>query len=151
MAMELYILSERMLGSIEEWQRSIDEGGFLLNLSTGVTFTHVSGFIPATLNGEDTGFECVHWPVSNLSADLDIPSHWKYVLALRMIGKISEVAAAYMAASAYARATDGAVYDCEEGKFITAQRAAEIAREIEVVGPRIQEAADRAVQAALRK
>jgi hypothetical protein len=70
------------------------------------------------------------------------------MLALRMTGEMSEVIAANMAASAYTQATDGAIFDCEEGKFISARHAAEIACEIELVGPRVMEAAERA---ALRK
>lgn len=153
MAMEIYILSARAMVSIDEWQRSIDDSGFPLRLSTGIPFAKVRGFLPATLKGEDTGFECNHWQVSDVldTYHVDIPSQFVHALALRMMGRLPEVASAYMAASAYARATGGAIFDCEEGKFISPQRAAEIAREIELVGPRVMEAADRAVKAAFKK
>lgn len=152
MAMEIYILSARAMVSIDEWQRSIDDSGFPLRLSTGVPFAKVRGFVPATLEGENTGFECNHWRVSDVleAYQADIPAQWVHALALRMTGRTSEVVSAYMAASAYARGTGGAVFDCEEGKVISAQRAAEIAREIEIMAPRIEESARKAVQAAMQ-
>lgn len=153
MAMELFVLSERALESIDDWQRSIDNNGFPLQLSNNKPFEQLRGFLPAALRGEETGFECDHWRVSDLTDGfgVEISSRWTHALAFRMTGRISEVAAAYMAASAYARATNGAVLDSEEGQFISAERAAEIAREIELVGPRVMEAAERAVKAAMKK
>lgn len=44
-----------------------------------------------------------------------------------------------MAGSAYAKATGGIVFDCEEGKIISPERAGEIAREIERDIPMIEE------------
>lgn len=44
-----------------------------------------------------------------------------------------------MAAGAYAKATGGVVFDCEEGKIISPERAGEIAGEIERDIPMIEE------------
>lgn len=149
--MEIYVFSDRQLQSIAGWQRAIDAAGFSLQLSNAVAFARLNGVVPVRLNDQPTVFECVHWDgqrTMSEMADTKFDRPWKYVLALRMMGRISEVAAAYMAASAYAQATGGAVFDCEEGKFITPQRAAEIAHEIETVGPSVQERVREAMRAA---
>jgi len=154
MSMEIYIFSDRQLESITGWQRAIDTAGFPLQLSNAIAFEKVRGVLPVQLGEQPTAFECVHWNAPKMMTELDyieFDHKWKYMLALRMTGQTSEVIAAYMAASAYAHATAGAIFDCEEGKFISAQRAAEIAREIEFAAPRLQEMIDRAVQASLKK
>jgi hypothetical protein len=49
-----------------------------------------------------------------------ISGDWKFVLAFRWLGsKEAELLAAWMAATAYAQATDGVILDGEEGKVFT--------------------------------
>ena len=134
MWMELYVLSDRTLTSIAEWQESIDVEGFALNLATETPLAALNGVLPARLNGKPVAFECSHWSFDTLMAEtpgVDFVRRWTCAFALRWNGNFDESVAAYMAASAYAKAAAGVVFDCEEGKIISPARAREIALDIE--------------------
>ena len=74
---------------------------------------------------------------------------WKYVLAFRWLGsKRDEMRAAWMAATAYARATDGVIFDELDGKVRTAEQALEVVRDLESDDQHI---VDAAVKGALRR
>jgi hypothetical protein len=132
--MELWILSDKQLGSITQWQAAIDRNGYPLRLSVEKPLEALDGFLPSSLRGELTGFEC---HLENAAAfqqhnpDFHFDRSWKYVLAIRWLGsKRSELAAAWMAGSAYAQATDGIVIDDQEGKVRDAVEAGDLARRI---------------------
>jgi hypothetical protein len=133
MSDEIYVLSDRQLGSIAEWQTAINRESFDLELSTDREFAALSGFLPArAAGGQATGFECDHWTLSDLATPdetVDFGHPWKFVLAFRF-GRFSELEAAWMAASAYAAATDGIVFDPSEDKLNRPSEAAKIARDL---------------------
>jgi hypothetical protein len=148
MAMELHIFSDRRLASIHEWQRAIDAEGFPLRLSPDVQFDTASGFLPCRLSNKTTGFECYHDNAVELGA---LMSHtgrgWPFALGLRWTSDLTELQAAWMAASAYARATHGLVFDHQEGKAFTPAQAKEVTLGIERDLPKFEEA----VKAVLKK
>ena len=142
MSMELYVLSDVQLPSIAAWQQAIDVDGFPLRLFTGRPFAELKGVLPIQLRDRQAAFECDHWNAAELMtelSDVDFGHSWKFVLALRWTGNPYEGIAAYMAGSAYAKATGGVVFDCEEGKTVSSERASEIAGEIERDIPMIEE------------
>lgn len=142
MSMELYVLSDVQLPSIAAWQQAIDVDGFPLRLFTGRPFAELRGVLPVQLRDRQAVFECDHWNAAELItelSDVDFGRRWKYTLAFRWTGNPYEGIAAYMAASAYAKATGGVVFDCEEGRIISPERAGEIAGEIERDIPMIEE------------
>ena len=61
MSMEIYVMSERRLGSIAEWQQAIDAEGFDLRLDASRPFEKLSGHLPAQRGDQHAGFECDHW------------------------------------------------------------------------------------------
>jgi hypothetical protein len=63
--------------------------------------------------------------------DIDFGRRWKYALAFRWGADLRACVAAYMAGAAYAQATGGVLLDCEQGKILSAQQAAEVARDID--------------------
>jgi hypothetical protein len=134
MAMELFVLSDRKLASIDEWQQAIDREGFPLRLSVETPLSDVNGFLPAALRGAQTGFECDHWDAGSLItyyADVDFGHNWNYALAFRWRGSdVDEMQAAWMAGAAYARATDGVVFDLESGQVMTPPAAAQVCSDI---------------------
>jgi hypothetical protein len=150
MAMELWVLSDRQLNSIPDWQRAIDAEGFPLRLSAERPFENLNGFMPAYLRGERTGFECSHWPAGEFMRDMskiDFGHEWKYVLAFRWRADFNELRAAWIAGSAYARATDGIVFDDQEGKVRNAAEAGEVARvEYETPDPDVHSAVDQVLR-----
>jgi hypothetical protein len=53
---QIFVLSDRRLGAIAEWQQAIDAEGFDLRL-----FEDLSGHLPAHRGEQHAGFECGHW------------------------------------------------------------------------------------------
>jgi hypothetical protein len=82
-----------------------------------------------------TGFECYHQNVAEFlhdNPDIHFTRPWKYMIAIRWLGsKRSELLAAWIAASAYAEATDGVVVDDQEEKVRNAVEARDVARGID--------------------
>jgi hypothetical protein len=139
MSIEMSVLSDRRLTSTAEWQRAIDAEGFPLKLDPGVALEKISGFLPGYFGDKLTGFECHHDdPVEFFQshADSDFGRRWSHVLGLRIIGNYAEQRAVWMAATAYARATEGVVWDGESGEVMSPDRAAEVARKIDRTAPR---------------
>jgi hypothetical protein len=73
----------------------------------------------------------------------DFGRPWKFVLSFRWGADLAACLAAYMAASADAKATDGVVFDAEEGRILTPQQALDRARQIEKDLPAVQAELDR--------
>lgn len=134
MSMEIYVLSDSELLSMVAWQAAIRAEGFALHLSTGVQLDAVRGFLPAQLGDRLTGFECYHddaCELMNVYGHLDVGRRWRAALGLRFAGDFNELLAAWMAATAYARATGGVVFDPQESKMFTPQQAREVTQDIE--------------------
>ena|SRR5579884_1345191 len=130
MSMELCVLSDMRLASMAEWQRAIDAEKGSLQLSAEGAVGEVNGFLPANLQGKQTGFECYHvdpHEITETYDNLQFGRAWKYGLVLVWGGDFAEMKAAWMAASAYARATSGVVFDPQASQLLTASEAFEFA------------------------
>jgi hypothetical protein len=142
--MELWVLSDRQLNSIAEWQAAIDAEGYSLDLAKDASFEKLNGFLPCHLRAELTGFECYHDDAAALmrnNAGFDFGHEWKYVLGFRWLGsKQNETLAAWMAATAYARATDGIVINDQDSRLRTAVESVEVVRDIESPSQAYEEA-----------
>ena len=135
MSIEIFVLSHAALSSLAEWQKAIDAEGADLKLSQEGTFEALNGFLPAGLRDVETGFECDHFDPATFieeskeaQPELDWDGGWTHVLAFRWGGDFKEAASAYLAASAYARATNGVIYDSEAGEIYTPEQAKPIAQ-----------------------
>jgi hypothetical protein len=121
--MEIWVLSDKQLNSVAEWQAAIDTEGYPLQLSEDVTFGALRGFFPMQLRGDRSGCECFHDPADELmktNSHVDFGRAWKYALGFRWGGNLKEMQSAWMAATAYAAATNGVVVDDQELKIRTA-------------------------------
>lgn len=134
MSMELWILSDKKLDSIAQWQAAIDIEHYPLRLSAEVPFETLNGFLPSSLQDDLTGFECYHENAAEFvrsNPRVHFDHDWKYVLAFRWLGsKRNELLAAWLAAAAYASATDGVIIDDQEEKIRNAAEARDVARGI---------------------
>lgn len=140
MSMEMHVLSPRRLLSIHQWQQAIDDLRFSIKVSDEVPIERVSGYLPVIWKDKSTGFECDHWSIEDIREtyqDLEIPNY-EYALAFRWGGDFNELVAAMQSAAAYAFATDGVVFDCQEGELYSAVRSVEIARETEAALPQAE-------------
>ncbi|HEY8333649.1 MAG TPA: hypothetical protein VIQ05_07620 [Tardiphaga sp.] len=149
MSMEIYVLSKRCLTSMEQWQHSIDAAGVSLRLSTLTPLAQLRGALPVVIDLKRSHFECDHWDADDVSraypgAAFDRGS--KYALAMRWGGDVDAGFSAYVAAAAYAKATNGVIFDCQEGKIISAQRAIEIANELKTSAAAVKSAVQRVVK-----
>ncbi len=132
--MELYVISERRLQTINEWQDAIDKFGFPIRFEAGIDFESTSGFLPLRLHNRLSGFECDHWTIDDIKEIYGyhrINPNSKYVLAFRWSGDYDELISVTQASAAYAIATDGLLFDCQEGDFISNEKAIEMANTIE--------------------
>ena len=120
MSIEIFVMSDRRLNSMAEWQRAIEQEGFDLRLDASRPFEALHGHLPAWRGTTLAGFECDHWdPVDLLDdddlADIDFGRRWTQTLAFRIGGDFLALWAALAAATAsYARATGGVVFEGEE-------------------------------------
>ena len=135
--MEIHILSDRKLTTIAAWQKAIDAEGFNLKLDPEVEFESASGFLPGLLHAKQSGFECFHDDVGELmetyaeTPALHSGHRWKHALSFRWGSFAHEGVAVFMAATAYAQATGGAVFEPEEGRMLTLDECRELARKWE--------------------
>ena len=139
MSIEISVLSDRQLASTAEWQQAIEAEGFPLRLDQTVKLDEASGFFPAHFGEKLTGFECSHDDAAEMIdsySDIDFGRRWAHALGLRLGGDYDELRAAFMAATAYARATGGVVWDGESGEVMSPDRAAEEARQIDADAPK---------------
>jgi hypothetical protein len=141
MAMELFVLSDKQLESMEEWQAAADGEGYPLRLDDARPIGTLKGFLPVQMGNTKTGFECSHWQADKFmreKSDFKFGHQWKYLITFRWGGDLDQVLAAWMAATAYAKATNGIVFDEVEGTSYTAMQAGEIVRDIQGGLPKVE-------------
>lgn len=136
MAMEIYVLSDHRLNSLAEWQRAInaEHFPFPLQLLANNSIADLGGFLPAHYERMKAGFECDYWDPRSIMADhpqIEFGHSWKYALAFRFGARKGELESAWIAATSYARATRGVVFDTEEGKIFKPDEAVRLVRKIE--------------------
>ena len=146
MSIEIFVMSDRRLGSIAEWQKAIEQEGFNLRLDASRPLEAIGGHLPAlrtssmtlpSFGSEPAGFECDHSDPADLLddddlADIDFHRRWSQTLAFRFGGDFLALWGAFAAATAYARATGGVVFDGEAREVLTPDKAAEIVRDVEL-------------------
>jgi hypothetical protein len=130
MAMQICVLSDHRLDSVAEWQTAIDAEGFPLQLSDADPTRNLA----ARLADEETSIE---YDVHDFSDLKDAYRHvnfergWKYAITFTWSTDFAEALAAWMGATAYARATNGVIFDEQEVKLFTPDESFKIARDIE--------------------
>jgi hypothetical protein len=143
MSTEIYALSDRRLASVDEWQQAIVREGFDLRLYDSRPFAALGGRLPAHRGGRHAGFECNHSSAAELIdgyRNIHFGRPWTQALAFRVGADLDALWGALGAAAAYARATDGVVFDPVAGEVLPTASAIESARQVERDLPRMQEA-----------
>jgi hypothetical protein len=137
MSMTICVLADSKLGSIAEWQEAIDAEKFPLRLSDADPTRNLA----ACLRNEETSIEYGIYDFGELKdahKNTRFGRDWKYAIAFTWSSDFAEGIAAWMAATAYARATDGVVFDEQEGKLFTPDESLQIAHEIERRQPEME-------------
>jgi hypothetical protein len=150
MSMQICVLAHSCLGSIAEWQKAIDAEGFPLGLSDADPTRNLAAQLPH----EETSIEYGIYDFGELKSTykrVNFGHEWKYVIAFTWSSDFSEEIAAWMAATAYARAVEGVIFDEQEGKLFTPDESVKIVREIERRRPEMEAALRSFVQQLLPK
>ncbi len=143
MSMQICVFADRLLDSISEWQRAIDAESFPLWLSNDVPLSEVDGVLPGRLGDQPTGFEFHPRDAKEMMefySRTNFAHDWKYAHVFIWGGlNPANSPASWMAATAYARATGGVIYDEEEGKLFSPEAAVAVARDLERFLPELNE------------
>lgn len=137
MGMHICVICDGRLDSIAEWQKAIDAEGFPLRLSGAGPL----GNLAANLHDEETSIECDAYDFNELKdafKHVNFGRDWKYAVAFTWSSDFAEEIAAWMAAAAYAHATNGVIFDEQEGKIFTPEESLKIARDIEQRRPTME-------------
>jgi hypothetical protein len=137
MSMQICVLADSQVSSISEWQKAIDAEGFPLRLSDADPTRNLG----AQLRDEETSIEYgIHdfGELKNTYRYVNFGRDWKYVIAFTWSSDFVEEIAPWMAATAYARATDGIIFDEQKGKLFTPAESLEITRDIERRRPELE-------------
>lgn len=140
MTMDAYVLSNRKIKSIQEWQEGIDTIGFGLKLNSAKNPQHRSGHLPAEWEKREAGFECSPDDVADLIAtypDIEFGGPWLHAYSFHW-GTLPACIGAVMAAAAYAHATDGLFFDPQDSLLLQPSAAIQYARETELSFPKIE-------------
>jgi hypothetical protein len=141
MSMQICVLADSRLGSSAEWQRHIDAEGFPLRLFDGTSGNADGGNLSAQLRDAGTSIEYGSNNLRDLKdtyQGIDFGHDWKYVIGFTWSSDADEEIAAWMAATAYARATGGVVFDEQAAKLLTPDEALANTREIERRRPELE-------------
>jgi hypothetical protein len=137
MSIEISVLSDARIGSVAEWQKAIDAEGFPLRLPDRDELGH-GGSLTVELRNQVTNIEYRLEDFHRLKdfyKDVDFHRDWKHVLGIPWIKGFDGLTAAWMAATAYARATGGVVFDPQESKIFDPAEALEIVQDIDRTRP----------------
>lgn len=95
--MEIYVLSDKQLSSMDKWQQAIAKEGNDLRISTDRPIATLKGHLPAWWNEERAAFECDHCDdAHDLMAeypDVHFGRPWAYALAFRWGANLKACAA----------------------------------------------------------
>jgi hypothetical protein len=150
MSMEICVFSDRTLDSVAEWQQAIDAEGFRLRLSDDVPPSEINGIWLGQLHDELTDFEFHPRDAQEMMefyGTEKFDRKWKYAFEFIWGGlNVNNGPGSWMAATAYARATSGVIYDEEEGKLFSPAAALDVARDLERFLPELKERRMRLIQ-----
>lgn len=133
MSMEAYVFSDRRMDGIAQWQAALDASGYDIQLDASRAFANLSGFLPVTIEGKRSGFECDHFDAGQMIDELKeegfpVERPWQHLLAFRFGGHRLGCTSALVAAAIYMRATEGVLFDCEEGAYYGPESALDYAQ-----------------------
>ncbi len=149
MSIEICVLSDSLLNSIADWQHAIDAEGFPLQLSDDEQLDQRGGGLTVHLREKLTSFQ---YRIDDLNDVMSTYKNnnfghdWKYVVGFPWITGFDELTAVWMAATAYASATGGVVFDEQEGKLFTPAESLQVVHDIERTRPEAEVALQNFIQ-----
>jgi hypothetical protein len=125
MSYEAYIFCDRVIRSITDWQRHIDDLGFEVRIDSDRDLLTSKGHLPAIWHDREVGFEfgpidCED--VFRTYDDLDLGGPWRHSFALYW-NTLPGFVGAWVCAAAYGKAVGGVVFDPQESVLLSPDAA----------------------------
>jgi hypothetical protein len=143
MSVEISVLSDTQLNSIAEWQRAIDAEEFPLRLTDDAPLDAHGGSLVAHLRESETRIEYrieEFGRTKEFYEKVNFGRDWKCLLVIPWIHGFDGLTAAWMAATAYARATSGVIFDPQEGEVFNLEEALKVIQGMERTRPEAEAA-----------
>jgi len=140
MSMDLYVFYDGLPPSLIEWQKAIDEHGFDLKFSRDQIVIGEGGLVTAKWKSRDVAFEfrpCDFDKLIETYDDLDFGRRWDTAYVFYWSG-LTDCVAAYIAAVTLAQMHNGIVFDPQDSLILRDQEALRMARENELLLPKIE-------------
>lgn len=134
MSITIYVLSDSRLHSIAEWQAAIDGEFFPLRFVSDEPDGAAAGNLMVQLRDKETEIECDFDDFDEIKdtyKNADFSRDWKYAIAFTWASDFFQEIASWMAATAYARAGAGVVFDERQGKLLAPDACVNVVRELE--------------------
>jgi hypothetical protein len=142
MATMIYVLSDRRLHSIAEWQAAVDAEAFPLRFAPDEPDGQAVGNLRMQLRDKETEIECGFGEFNEVRETFgndDFGRDWRCVIDFTWGSDFFREIASWMAATAYARATAGVVFDERQEELLTPDACVNVVRELERMLPERQE------------
>jgi hypothetical protein len=141
MSMEIYLLTNETIPSLQTWQDAVDALNFEVRFVDQQELPTKEIRIKAECQGRPVLLEIERTSlayVADIFPNVEFPESVGFVHALRWNKTLEGGLAAYEAAAAYIGAVKGLMIDTEEGDLKTPAHAAEIARVTSAKMPELQ-------------
>ena len=143
MSMEIYLLTDEEVPTIQAWQKAIDALGFDVRFVDKQPLQTDEIRLRAECKGKPVLMELEKTSlagVRDIFPDVAFPDHVTSVHALYWSKTLEGGLAAYQAAAAYLGLVKGLMIDTEEGKLKTPESAIELARKMSAEMPMLEAA-----------
>ncbi len=132
MTVDLYMLCDRPLTSVGEWQTAIDKLSFDIQLPTDLDVETARGALTASWRGEPVVFE--FWPsdfedIKETYPDLDFGQTWPNAYVTYTGASFGGFAGAVMAGVALVHCTGGRFFDPQDGRIMKPDEAVRFAHQ----------------------
>lgn len=126
MTMDFYMLCNRPLASVDEWQLAIDELGFDFQLPATLNVETSAGAVTAIWRGKPVVFEFTTFPYDEIEegySELDFEQTWPNAYVMYTGSSFSGCAGAVMAGVALVHCTGGRFFEPQESLILKPHEA----------------------------
>lgn len=134
MTVDLYMLCDRPVMSVDEWQTAIDKLGFDLTLPMSLNVATATGALTARWRGEPVVFEFSAFPYQEIeegNSGLDFERTWPNAYVMYTGSSFVGCAGVIIAGAALVHCTGGRLFDPQDSLILKPDEAVRYAKETE--------------------
>jgi hypothetical protein len=131
---EIFVFSDRQIGSFAAWRQALNKEGFALRLSKNGPADELIGHVSAKLGKEYAGFECDQADSAEIMShypDVDFGQAWRFAWSFRSGPELRSNVASWIGAAILAKVTGGKVFEPPEVKPYSPEDVLGPLREVE--------------------